>query len=49
MMIDQELYGSNWHWRAAEQLSQALDSFKLDLHNSTEEGKNMRSKEKNER
>ena len=49
MMIDQELYRSNWHWRTADQFGQALDSFKLDLHNSTEEGKNMRGKEKNER
>ena len=49
MMIDQELYGSNWHWRAADQLGQALDSFKLDLHDSTEEGKNIRGKEKNEK
>ena len=44
-----ELYGSKWHWRAANQLGQALDSFKLDLHDSTDEGKNMRGKEKNER
>ena len=49
MIINQELYGSNWHLREADQLGEALDSFKLDLHDSTEEEKNIIGKERNKR
>ena len=49
MIINQEPYGSNWHLREADQLGEALDSLKLDLHDSTEEEKNIIGKERNKR